>query len=766
MGYMIENLSLMSNTSNKYPAGSLIMKSPQNERIRLVDSRSHKLARLFSPRSIAFVGGTIAAMAIRRSVEMGYRGEIWPVHPTRKSMEGYKCYRSIKDLPGVPDAAHISVNREVTIDIVSSLSQAGAGGCVCYAAGFAEMGAGGRELEQKLIEAAGNMPLIGPNTFGFLNFLDRCALWPYLFGCEPVDRGVALISQSGNIAMNLTMNLRSVNFTHVIGTGNQSVLGPGDYIDALLDDARVRAIGMYIEGIDDIGHFCRAAARALEQGVPIVVLKVGKTRASEQQSSTHTSSLTGSDTLHDALFKRLGVIRVHSLNRMLETLKVLDLAGPLEGNNVLSLSCSGGEASIMADLAVEFGLEMKPFSSAQMVELNAQFENYVTVSNPFDYNTSIWGDGAQQQRCFTAAMSGDHDAAFLIYDHPSVCTEAVANEVNEWVVTLDAFIAAHKSTGMPAFVLCTISELLPKSMRDHLLSNGVVPLQGFEDGLFAYSVARAYYAFREDKAGTDILPRIYAGSAADDKQAVFLDEWESKSRLGDYGVSTPVGELTTAGDAVTTAERVGYPVAVKAVGEAFLHKSDLGAVKLSLNSAEEVEAAVREISDSVGKRSAVGSQLVAEKLLIERMVTGAVAELIIGIKRDEQFGPVLVIGAGGILVELLADSVSLLLPVNRAAVAEAINSLTVSKLLTGFRGKLAGDINAVIDATLDIAAFAEDHWDTLLELDINPLMVLRDGEGVVAADALICMNNPEYIAPESLGDALKIKREQGAHARI
>jgi len=154
-----------------------------------------KLARLFSPRSIAFVGGTVAAMAIRRSIEMGYEGEIWPVHPGRDSMEGFKCYRSIADLPGVPDAAHVGVNRELTIGIVESLSAAGAGGCVCYAAGFAEMGSQGKVLEQQLITAAGDMPLVGPNTFGFLNFLDRCALWPYLFGCTPVERGVRATSQ-------------------------------------------------------------------------------------------------------------------------------------------------------------------------------------------------------------------------------------------------------------------------------------------------------------------------------------------------------------------------------------------------------------------------------------------------------------------------------------------------------------------------------------------------------------------------------------------
>jgi len=679
-------------------------------------------------------------MAVRRSVEMGYQGEIWPVHPTRQSVEGFTCYRRVEDLPGVPDAAYVGVNRELTIDIVGRLSQSGAGGCVCYAAGFAEMGSTGSDLEQRLIEAAGDMPLIGPNTFGYLNFLDRCALWPYLFGCKPVERGVAFISQSGNIAMNLTMNMRSVNFTHVIGTGNQSVLGPGDYMDALLADDRVNAIGMYIEGIDDIEHFCNAAALALQKAVPIVVLKVGKTDASARQSSTHTSSLTGSDALHDALFKRLGVIRVHSLNRMLETLKILDLGRPPRGYNVMSLSCSGGEASIMADLADKYGLEMKPFSDLQTAGLNAQFENYVTVSNPFDYNTSIWGDSAAQKRCFTTAMSGNHDAAFLIYDHPSVSDEAVANEVSEWKVALDAFIAAHRTNGMPAYVISTISELIPKDMRDHLIASGVVPLQGFEDGLYAYSMAAGYHAYRARASTTDILPRIFNGAGAKQRQAVFLDEWESKYRLGKYGLSTPVGELTDAAGAVAAADRIGYPVALKATGGSFLHKSDLGAVKLNLVGPGEVESAVKDILESVERAANGNDPLTVERFLVERMVTDTVAELIIGIKCDEQFGPALVIGAGGILVELMADSVSLLLPVGRTDIEDAINSLAVSKLLAEFRGRPAGDTGALIDSVVSIAAFAQDHWDSLLELDVNPLMVLPKGQGVVAADALICLS--------------------------
>jgi len=673
-------------------------------------------------------------MAIIRSLELGYDGDVWPVHPTRAEIAGFKTYASIDELPGVPDSAYVAIRRELTIEAVRQLADAGAGGCVCYAAGFAEMGDEGQVLQDQLVAAAGNMPLVGPNCFGFVNYLDRTALWPYLFGGQPTERGVALISQSGNIAMNLTMNKRSVDFTHVIGAGNQAVLGPAEYIDALLQDDRVAAIAMYIEGIDDLEHFSRSALQALKQGIPIVVVKVGKTEASARQSGSHTSSLTGSDVLFDALFDRLGIIRVSTFERLLETVKVLVLGERLEGRNIFSLSCSGGEASVIADLAAEVDIEMKPFSAAQVRKLNAQFPNYVTVSNPFDYNTSIWGDRVGQEACFTTSMEGDHDAALLIYDHPTV----VAREVEEWVTAIDAFVAAHKTTGMPAFVVCTISELLPQEMRDRLIAEGVVPLQGLDDALFAISAAAKYQNFLADGASAATVPTFAADTVADDTPARFIDEWRSKCLLRDSGLSVPEGQVGTAPEAPDIAGRIGYPVVVKAVGEKFLHKSDIGAVKLNLHSADEVTAAVQSISESVAE-----TQGVPEQFLVERMATGAVAELIIGVKRDEQFGPALVIGAGGILVELVADSVSLLLPTDREAIRSALESLSAAKLIKGFRGSTAGDMGAVVDAVLAVAAFAESRWDSLMELDVNPLLVLPEGQGVIAADALISLSSEE-----------------------
>ena len=701
-------------------------------------TRSETIARLFSPKTIAFIGGSIAEMSIKRCQDMGFQGEIWPVHPTRAFIAGYKCYAAVKDLPSAPDAAYIGVNKEITVQVVQQLSKLGAGGCVCYAAGFGEIGEEGQLIENQLIAAAGDMPLVGPNCFGFVNYLDKCALWPYLFGNYPttVESGVAIISQSGNIAMNITMNDRSVNFTHVIATGNQSVLGAGDYIDALLLDDRVNVIGMYIEGLDNIEVFSRVAEKAVRKGVPIVVLKVGKTDASARQTVSHTSTLAGSDSLYSALFERLGVIRVDSLSRLLETVKILNFAKPISGRNIFSLSCSGGEAAIIADLVPEYQLEMRAFSAPQIAELEDELPSYVTISNPFDYNTSIWGDKAAQERCFTASMKGDHDAAILIYDHPTVTSDAVAEEVAEWNMALDAFIAAHKTTGKPAFVISTISELLPVELRDYLIDNGVVPLQGLDDGLFAYSAAAKYAEFRATRLSQLTLPRVSTSQYGADVATQTFDEWVSKSSLKTFGLPVPVGAVGHAEEVSAIAAGIGFPVVLKAVGTSFLHKSDLGAVKLNLKSLEEVEEAAREVSVSVAK-----SGQNVETFLVESMVHDAVAELIVGVNRDSQFGLALVIGAGGILVELLNDSCSLLLPTDKQAVERALDSLMVMRMLKGFRGQKIGDINALVDAILAIADYAEAHWDNLLELDINPLLVLPQGQGVVAADALVIVAN-------------------------
>ncbi len=322
------------------------------------------LTRLLRPKSIALFGGGWAENVAEQLLKSGFDGAIWPVHPKRADIRGIPCIRSIDDLPAVPDAAFIGVNREASIDVVQRLAAMGAGGATCFASGFLESeaeGAGGAELQARLVEAAGSMPILGPNCYGFLNYLDTVTLWPDQHGGKRVERGVAIIAQSSNIAINMTMQKRSLPIAYVIAAGNQAQTGAAAIADALLDDPRVSAIGLYLEGFGDIRALEAFAARARQAGKPVVALKVGRSAEAKAATMTHTASLAGDSAAAAALLKRLGVIEATSIAGFLETLKLFDAFGPLPGDAVLSVSCSGGEASLMADLAQGSAIRFRPF---------------------------------------------------------------------------------------------------------------------------------------------------------------------------------------------------------------------------------------------------------------------------------------------------------------------------------------------------------------------------------------------------------------------
>ena len=681
------------------------------------------LRRLLAPRHAAFIGGREAARALRQCQAIGFKGEIWPVHPKRRTVEGLPCFPSIADLPAPPDAAFIAVPGETTVEVVRQLAESGAGGAVCYAAGFAERGGAGAQLQESLVAAADDMALVGPNCYGLLNYLDGAALWAEGHGGRPVERGVALITQSGNIGINLTMEQRSVPIAYVISAGNQASLGIEDYVAALLEDSRVTAIGLYIEGLADVQAFARAAVAALEKGVPLVALKSGNSDVGARLALSHTSSLAGSEALYDALFERLGVIRVGSLSALMETLKFLTFAGPLPGRRIGNLSCSGGEASLVADLAAELNLELPELRERQRKALAAQLPDFVTLSNPFDYNTSVWGDGPAKARCFSAFLDGPFDVGVLVLDMPHPETTGIEG----WHIALSAFLEAREKSGIAGAVIATLPESLPEAARTQIIERGAVPLQGFEEGLGAIAAA-AWYGQQRAAVDGAVAARLLVSDLTEGRREPrILDEHTCKEGLAAFGLDVPEGRVASAAEAPTVARALGFPVVVKALAAGLAHKTEAGAVALDLKSEIEVEAAVARMAG------------LGEQFLIERMVGGAVAELIVGVRRDPQFGLALVIGSGGLLVELVADSRTLLLPCDRAALAEALDSLKVARLLKGFRGRPEGDREAVLDAVAAIAAYAESQRKRLVELDVNPLLVLP--KGALAVDAMIRLDD-------------------------
>lgn len=692
--------------------------------------REENLQRLLCPQQIVFIGGRGLAGAIHNCEALGFEGEIWAVNPTRDEIAGRPCYPSISDLPEPPDAAFVGVRRELTIEVVRDLASLRTGGSVCYAAGFAEIGSEGEALQEQLVEAAGEMALVGPNCYGLINYLEGAALWPDLHGGERLEQGVAILSQSGNISLNMTMADRSLPISHIASIGNQAVLGLGDYIEALLEESRVRAIGMYVEGIEDVPAFSRAALRALQKGIPLVVLKSGSSEVGNRMTLSHTSSLSEPDELYDALFERLGIVRADSVPTLIETLKLLATTGPLGGRRVGVLAGSGGDAALVADLAATAGLALPTFDDYQEAALRQQLAAFVSVSNPLDYNTGVWGDRKELRRCFTTVMEGDLDATLLTLDYPRLDS----GDHDPWDAAVDALIAAHDRTGRPAMVASTIPELLPQGARERLLENSVVPLQGLPEALAALAGAAWYGECRQEILTQEPESLIPLKSDRFPQTPQALDEWKGKRLLAEFGLRVPEGQLSGPADAPGTAIEIGFPVVVKAVGHNLAHKSELGAVALGLKTAEDVRTAVEEIGSRVAALADAHGTF-----LVERMIEGVIAELIVGLKRDERFGLALVIGSGGTLANLVRDSTTLLLPTSHRAVSRALDRLKAAKLLEGICDRPPGDREGAIEAVLAVAAFAEAQQERLLELDINPLIVLPAGEGVVAADVFIRM---------------------------
>ena len=691
--------------------------------------KQENLQRLLSPRSIVLIGGSNLALPIQNTRDIGFDGEIWVVNPKYEEIAGIPCFNSIADLPSAPDAAFVSINAKLTVQTVADLNKRGCGGVVCYAAGFAEVGNNGDELQDSLIEAAGDMALVGPNCYGLLNFTNGVALWPDRLCGERTDEGVAIISQSGNVALNLTMHDRSLPITHVISVGNQAVLGVGDYIEPLLEDDRVTAIGFYIEGLKDIETFSRASLKALDKGIPLVVLKAGTSEIGTQLTMSHTSSLAGSDDMYQAMFDRLGILRVHSLSELLETLKIASLCELPKGNRIGVLTCSGGDSAMLADSLDHYKLQLPSLSKVQEQKLGEWLPDFASFSNPLDYNTSIWGNLEACTKVFGTMMEGDYDVTILALDFPK---QDIGND-HEWQVAVDSLIAAHANHLKTCVVISNLSELMPENARQRLVKAGIAPLQSLKDGVAALARFVRYADRRRQVAAMDNPEQLLLRRPlVVEGESKMLDEWSSKQLVGRYGLQLPDGRCVNKADVVEAADEVGYPVVMKGVSDRLAHKTEVGAVILNLKDGSAVASAVEAMADRLAEQGFADA-----RFLIEPMISDFVGELIIGLKRDEQFGLALIVGTGGILVNLLNDSATLLLPITREAASTAVLSLKGSALLRGFRGRPEGDLEAVVDAIIAVADFAMDHWNSVTELDINPLMVRPKGKGAIAADALV-----------------------------
>ncbi|MGO4909548.1 acetate--CoA ligase family protein [Pseudorhodobacter sp. W20_MBD10_FR17] len=661
------------------------------------------LSRLLRPRSIAVFGSVWAENVITQCHKMGFEGPVWPIHPTKPSIGGLPAFASLADLPEAPDATFIGVNRHATVGVVAELSAMNAGGAICFASGWTEAGEAG--LQGDLVQAAGDMPILGPNCYGVINYLDGALLWPDQHGGRRVERGVALLSQSSNIVINLTMQARGLPIAYVACLGNAAQVGLADMAAALLADERVTALGLYVEGIDDAPGFAAVAEAARMAGKGIVCLKSGKTEASRVAAASHTAALAGGGAASSAFLRQAGLAEVATLPELLETLKIIHVHGPQIGPRLCSLSCSGGEAGLVADLAAPFGITFAPPSADQRARLGDILGPIVTISNPLDYHTFIWGDGPRTTDVFATMLAG-YDAGVFIIDppRPDLC------DPSSFEPALQAIEDAAQITGKPAFPVASLPENFDEDRAIAMMARGTVPLMGLETALGALVAAQTPPGL----AGWRPLP------SRKPTRAVLMDEATAKGLLAQAGLAVPRGvsalDLQTLG---ALAGQLTPPLALKGMG--FAHKSENGAVRLGLKTLQ-------------GHPPMIG----ATGYLAEEMVTGVVAELLIGIRRDPVYGVTLTLGFGGVTAELLADTVTLICPATTDEIDAALRRLRLWPLLDGYRGRAVADVAAVVSAAMRLQNLMQD--ESLEEIEINPLMVCE--QGAIAADAVIWKEDP------------------------
>jgi len=672
------------------------------------------LKRLFQPKNVAVYGGIWSDYVVEQCEKLGFPGKIWRIHPNRKG-----CFRSAKELPDIPDSVFLGINRNLTIEIFSELKELGIGGAVVFASGFGEEN-DGVDFARKLEKSAGDVPFIGPNCYGFANFFDRVALWPDQVTGEFLDRGVAFIAQSGTISITMMGQRRSLPLGYVITLGNQQRLAAEDLIKYTAEDERVSAIGLYLEQIKNLSKFVDAVDFARSLGKPIVLIKAGRSEKGRIAAQTHTGSLTGPDTLYNSLFERLGIARCENLSSLVETLKILHYFGPLPSKKVLVLGASGGDMAMVSDISKDFDLDFSPIPSKEQEALTNSVGERVKINNPLDIQTATWFDYQKLRQMFDILLSCDYALiAFMVdpQDEIEANTESFDRAIE---ILLEA--VGEKTVSGRAALLSSLPESLSKLTREKCFKNGIVPLQGLLESLEAiHHSCRIRNVWNEWS-----LPKIVYSQKKELSNKI-LNEYESKKVLAKHGFSTPVSFMVTAEKVLNAAKEIGYPVVVKVITEDLLHKTEVGGVGLNLRNESEVELALSRM-DGLG-----------EFFLVEEMITDSVAEIILGVSVDAKFGLTMTIGAGGIFAELLDDKITFMLPISRLHVSRAINKLRINTLLKGWRGRSLGDTESLIDSVLNLANFVESNIDSLVECEINPLIVRNLGEKAIVVDALIIL---------------------------
>jgi acetate---CoA ligase (ADP-forming) len=686
------------------------------------------LTPLLEPGSIAVVGASdrldsYAGNVLRNLERWGFEGPVWGVNPKREEVLGRPCVPSLSDLPEPVDAVVVAIPAAVVPAVVSEAGASGCGGAVVLSAGFGEIESG-RELERELHAAAAEhqLPLCGPNGNGIVAVAARAAMWgDSVAPMEPA--GVAMVSQSGNVAVNALGSRRGIGYHTIVSTGNQAVLDAADWLEAVAALDGVRSVALFLEADGDGARLSEALARCAELGVGVAVLKVGQSAAGAKAASAHTGAVAGDQRVFRALVAEAGGAWASDPHEMLEFARTLaePRARPRGNGGLAILTCSGGDSGVAADEAQRVGATLPELAPRTRDRLAKLLPEAATIGNPLDYTALIWGQ-TELLREIVATVGDDPavDQLLMLYDHPH---GLAAGSAGSWAAVRAGLIAGASETEAASLVASTLPDLIDEEASRELTARGVPAIAGLRTAL-ACAQALRRPAGEPDRlraiAACAASVRPDAGTPAADG---WLDEIDAKRVLAEGGVAVPRGAVADGADeCVRVARALGGPVALKLSSPAIQHKSDSGGLALGLRSESEVREAHARLLDAAAAKDA--------RVLVERMVEPGVEVLVAA--RADAVVPALVVGLGGIWTEVLDDVAIVPLPADASRVEQAIRSLRGATSLTGGRGRPPLDVGALATTAARVGELLLDHRLALLEL--NPVVV--HANGCVALDAL------------------------------
>ena len=693
------------------------------------------LNKLLKPTSVAVIGasekegfGGDVCRNILSYVED--RSHVYFIHPKRDSVFGVPCYKSISDVPENVDLMVICTSQKTVIPLLQEGAKKGVGGAVVFASGYGEVGtAEGKQNEAELIAAAKELDIavMGPNCAGFVNYIDNVQAFAFISAKRDRKGSVGVVSQSGQLCLSM-MGDPGMRFSYNISAGNGKIVQMEDYMDFLVDDEDTKVVSIYIEGVKNADKFAAVLKKAAEKRKPVVILKAGRSAKGGAIAASHTGSLSGSDASFDAVLKKFGAIRVDDLEELIAMSLMLSTMKRMpEKATFASMNLSGGETGICADVGSLNGIEYPDFTEETLKKLKEQLPSYASPNNPLDMTASLSYDADLYAGALRTVMDDPNIGMVLI--GYTLLLEIADPCIHYMYKGIEKVVQEKGGNCKPIAMIPFAENTRNPEYQEKLFQIGVPVLP---PPVYAFKLLRHLADFIAYEPETKTLELAVGHPKSEETQA--LSEHESKQELKVYGVPVPDEVIVTSKEeAAQFVKNHPGPLVMKVESADILHKSDVGGVKLNVCGPEAAEKAYEEIMESV---TAKRPDAHINGILTVPMLDAGV-EIIIGVNNDPQFGPMIMVGMGGVFVEVFKDVALYPAPLKEEEALEMLKSLKSFKLLNGYRGTEKCDIKALCQTIVAISNYAQANKDVLKELDINPLFVYPEGKGVGVADALI-----------------------------